>query len=521
MKCRKCGATIPIRAEPSTQELAKAPLVSAESLKPQPPRAKSAATRRGEEVEAVAPAPDIAPPPPGIEWHAGIDGKTVGPMTVREIERRIGEGSINEETFVWREGMDGWKQIPEVPELAPILTRSLRPVAPPPPSMPMQAKAQRLVPKPSAPRAAKSSPRAVSPLSSKQPVASHPVINEGARPAPMRGPAAAQVAAAVSPAVASPAEPVEPASQTQHHASPLPVASGWSDALEGLDEPGEVPTLQEKDAVVAAPSSPLTAPEAPIPHIDLPPPSAHGLRPSYDTLVMQLQKTRKQHPLVIPFAVLAAVVFGVTIGFVLFGDQKTKIVKQIVEVPAKTAESDAKSAENSGVVIDGSGVDAQEDTNDSAKVPSKSGSKTASSNSSPDTGSSKPAEVKGLQGLSGLDGLGGPSSGPSGPGSPSAGGQPLSSSQIETTVSQYRTSVKRGCWERALMSRAKDAPSSARVTVAISVSPSGSVTGASSSGDPRGYTGLSSCITQRIRGWKFPRSSGPTTVNVPFVFAAQ
>src|SRR5690606_29872504 len=146
MKCRKCGTTIPIRAEPSKHELAAAPLVSAESLRPQPPRRGGAVGAKAPQGEAVAPVPQIALPPPSVEWHAGIDGQTVGPMSVREIERRVGDGSISEETFVWCEGMDGWKQIPDVAELAPILTRSRRPIAAAPPSMPMQAKAQRLAP---------------------------------------------------------------------------------------------------------------------------------------------------------------------------------------------------------------------------------------------------------------------------------------------------------------------------------------------------------------------------------------
>lgn len=519
MKCRKCGSTIPIRAELSPLDLAKAPLVRAESLKPQPPRGRAAGGVQGAAaLEFEAPAPEVAPPPPSVEWHAGIDGKTVGPMTLREIERRVGEGSINEETFVWRDGMDGWKQIPDVPELVPILTRSLRPIAAPPPSMPMQAKAQRVAPKVTAPRVPKPSPIAASPLSSREPVASHPIINEGVSAAPRRGAAVAQAAHAVSPAAS------DPALQSQLRASPAaaPLASSWAGALDGIDGPSSAPTLQK--AAAAAPSNPLTAPEAPVPLIDMPEPVSQGLRPSYDSLVMQIKRTRKQHPLVIPFAVVAAVVFGVTIGFVLFGDQKTKIVKQIVEVPAQVATSDAdekgdKNSAASDAESDGSA--AQKDGSGTPGAQPSAGSKNGAASGPSGTSASKPAEVKGLQGLSGLDGLGEPSSGPAGPGSSSAGGQPLSSSQIETTVSQYRTSVKRGCWEKALMSRDKNAPSSARVTVAISVSPSGSVTGASSSGDPKGYSGLSSCITQRIRGWTFPRSSGPTTVNVPFVFAAQ
>jgi TonB family protein len=81
--------------------------------------------------------------------------------------------------------------------------------------------------------------------------------------------------------------------------------------------------------------------------------------------------------------------------------------------------------------------------------------------------------------------------------------------------------VKRSCWQPALDSRAPDAPTGARVAVKIDIAPGGNVSGVSSSGDPRGYRGLATCIESRVRNWSFPPSSGATTVNVPFVFAAQ
>jgi hypothetical protein len=410
-------------------------------------------------------------------------------MSVREIERRVGDGSINAETYLWREGMDGWKPMPQVPELAPILTRSLRPLAAPPPSMPAPAKAQRRE-LPARPLVVGGLAIAEAPPSSGSPVASHPIIHEVAPPPP-----------------------------------------GWA-ALEGLETPGErgpksriaVPAPAPAPAAVKpAQDNPLLGvQEAPIPLIDMPPPDAPrpgSLRPSYESLVMQLRKQRK-NPYAIPFAVLAAVVFGVTIGFVLFGEQETKIVKQIIEVPVKVSEAidmkkTAKSMENAAAA-----EDAAAEEQNAAKGPAPAAPKAGTSASK--VGTQEPAkEVKGLSGLSGLDGLGGPSGGPSGPSVSGGGGEPLSSSQIQSTVSNNLASVKRGCWEKALMTRDKDAPSSARVTVAITVAPSGSVTSATSNGDPKGYTGLSSCIVQRVRGWSFPRSSGQTTVNVPFVFAAQ
>jgi TonB family protein len=128
----------------------------------------------------------------------------------------------------------------------------------------------------------------------------------------------------------------------------------------------------------------------------------------------------------------------------------------------------------------------------------------------------------GLKGLAGLSGLtaAGPQMGPSA-GSGANLAQALDSSQVQSTVSRYQSGVKRGCWQPALDSRDKSAPSSARVSVTITVSSSGAVKSVSTSGDPSGYRGLASCIQSRVSTWSFPASSGSTTVNVPFVFAAQ
>jgi TonB family protein len=81
--------------------------------------------------------------------------------------------------------------------------------------------------------------------------------------------------------------------------------------------------------------------------------------------------------------------------------------------------------------------------------------------------------------------------------------------------------VKRSCWQPALDARDPNAPTSARVMLTITVGPTGSVQNVTTSGEPRGYPGLGSCIAGRVRAWQFPASGGTTTVNVPFVFAAQ
>jgi TonB family protein len=123
--------------------------------------------------------------------------------------------------------------------------------------------------------------------------------------------------------------------------------------------------------------------------------------------------------------------------------------------------------------------------------------------------------------LSGLGQAGPKGPDVSGPSGAVQGTGQLDGGQIQSTVARYTGSVKRACWQPALDTRDKDAPTTARVNVAITVLPSGSVSNAAVGGDPKGYRGLSQCISSRVRGWQFPPSGDSTTVNVPFVFAAQ
>jgi len=213
-------------------------------------------------------------------------------------------------------------------------------------------------------------------------------------------------------------------------------------------------------------------------------------------------------------AMAIAILFGLTIGFVLFGNQKPKVEfrDKIVEVPAKGAEkADAPAAAASGTSETIVAGDPQ-----APKKPGVPGKAAATPE-----GDGKPG-LTGLKGLSGLSGLG-PSGGPAtgGPSAATGGGGQLDSGQIQSTVSRYTGSVKRRCWQPALDARARDAPMTAKVTVSITVGGSGSVQNATTTGDPRGYSGLANCIAGSVKSWQFPASGGTTVANVPFVFAGQ
>jgi hypothetical protein len=217
------------------------------------------------------------------------------------------------------------------------------------------------------------------------------------------------------------------------------------------------------------------------------------------------------------FAMVVAVGFGLTIGFVVFSSsQETKEIVKYVEVPSEQKGEQRQQDEDAGGTAENEPAEGEEDQKKGAQ---KGGTKAAPRQT--DTAKDPPAKG-GLKGLSGLSGL---AAGPKGPsasnGSANTSGKQLDSSAVQSTVSRYTGSVKRSCWQPALDTRDKNAPTAARVGVTITVTASGQVQNVSTTGDPRGYRGLANCIGQRVRGWQFPASSGTTTVNVPFVFAAQ
>ncbi len=52
------------------------------------------------------------------EWHVVIDQEQVGPMTSDEVRVRFGNGELDTESYIWKEGFADWERIPDVAEFA-------------------------------------------------------------------------------------------------------------------------------------------------------------------------------------------------------------------------------------------------------------------------------------------------------------------------------------------------------------------------------------------------------------------
>jgi predicted Zn finger-like uncharacterized protein len=164
MDCRRCGHNITIRADMATDE--------ADELEAKPSVRPPAGAARGGSVVGPNPmgavgarpragltgahAPASAHPATGAgsalgadfrrnvgsapeaasrttpldQWHVAINDVPVGPLRRDEIVKKIGAGAVTAESLCWREGLDDWRPLRDIPELAALLRRSLSPEPP-------------------------------------------------------------------------------------------------------------------------------------------------------------------------------------------------------------------------------------------------------------------------------------------------------------------------------------------------------------------------------------------------------
>lgn len=82
------------------------------------------------------PAP-IAPPPIPQEatWFVYVNGQQIGGQTYAQLSALMAQGTINENTLVWKNGMTNWATISAVPELAGIFSQTPPPIPPEPPQI--------------------------------------------------------------------------------------------------------------------------------------------------------------------------------------------------------------------------------------------------------------------------------------------------------------------------------------------------------------------------------------------------
>jgi predicted Zn finger-like uncharacterized protein len=95
IRCKTCENVITVR-DPGAA--ATAPAVSPSQPPPPPPRGAT-------------------PPPVVREWFVAVNGTQAGPSSKAEAARHVADAHADDEIYVWKEGLDGWKAPHEVPAI--------------------------------------------------------------------------------------------------------------------------------------------------------------------------------------------------------------------------------------------------------------------------------------------------------------------------------------------------------------------------------------------------------------------
>ena len=113
IRCKKCGDSIVVRGDVGPQ--------ADEEESPVWPMPSGQPPQASEEVETKV--FDYSNYQPGGEeepavWHIVVEGQQQGPYTgLSEILEYLGAGSLDSESYVWKEGFGDWKPIRDVAEL--------------------------------------------------------------------------------------------------------------------------------------------------------------------------------------------------------------------------------------------------------------------------------------------------------------------------------------------------------------------------------------------------------------------
>jgi predicted Zn finger-like uncharacterized protein len=562
MKCRKCGHQIEVRAAVTETSVSTAPPVEhgaqrpaaksslATSLSAAKPRAPVHSASQGPASSALAgafqrnvqDAPVSQPfPQHGSsaeisvtdEWYVAINGVPVGPVRISELRRKAASGAVTEDSLCWQEGLEEWRPVRSIPELAALVREA--------------AQGNR--------------PSLVSPAPNEGRASSPPrPPQRPSAPTGTRSPEPPHAAPYASPSREPPqqARPSAPSSPSRSNVVPLRVAASSNiDPLSGLSGNDGSPITSPLGGAAAARAPFLTPqpqpmfaqpqpqPQPPAPQMQMQmqmPPAPAPMSPISDPFAVPpgpapqtaswlppaplgsyAQQGQQHAPSIPPPATKRGVplwfwpillftgVFGVSAAVFVFKQQQPQ-PPVVIQMPA-TAPTAPEAKHDPAPADPAAPVPAAPSTGGGGaggggKVASKGGGPAPAAQPKPGGGGAG-IDLGGL-----VPGAGGPAvGGGSGPG-PSGGGQGLDSSSVERVVASHRAGVKRTCWERG----GADQKGSVNVTVSAQVAPDGSVASTSSSGDD---PVVAKCIESQVRTWRFNAPGSTTTVNIPFKFVRQ
>src|SRR5262249_7485203 len=160
MKCRKCGHMIEVRAavtETSVSiDIPREELNAPAAPPPRPAKPATLPARPGLLAAQKPPAPKPQQPRPSgapasslagaftrnvhqreedalemlelhvtDEWYVAINGVPVGPVRIAELRRKAATGAVTEDSLVWQEGLEEWRPVKAINELAVVVREAI------------------------------------------------------------------------------------------------------------------------------------------------------------------------------------------------------------------------------------------------------------------------------------------------------------------------------------------------------------------------------------------------------------
>jgi hypothetical protein len=463
-----------------------------------------------EQTSAPAPpAAEAAEPArsPGVaEWYVGIDGEPVGPVPPSYLVSQAAAGKVTLDSLVWREQMTDWRPLRTVVELrghfggdepaaAGVADSGRAPAADP--SQPVAL--TRL--KPGEEAAAAGAPPAA------------PPVVDDADTSGVHAKPPTEALAGAAPPPAEPAAKPEPATALE----PAATAAGSIEPAAKI-EPASVEPAKAEAALKLGDRAPARAPVESAP-------DSTALLEEQLRAKERRRKRRGVHPMAWALVAMCAAFGGVAAWFV-FGPQERgggtatppSAAVPVAQAPGATAAAPTATGGDSGAItLAPVAVDPNAPAGAGAGKVAPAGSVSTAVAAAGDA--SKPATPATCAPDDPFCNQGGPKGpdvkGPAGTGA--ATGQGLTPEEAQRVVASKRSAVSRKCLSYVT---GGGKAASARVTVAITVAPSGAVQAANASGGNE-FPGLAGCIASSVRAWSFPPSAGTTQINVPFVLVAQ
>ncbi len=411
------------------------------------------------------------------EWFVSVDGNQEGPFTLAQARERVAKKRPPEEMHAWKDDFADWLPVDKVRELAPYLPK--RPAPPPPP---------RPQPRPSA-----AVPAVVAPQPS-TPVTIAPrgqAVRHDPAPAHAPAPAAKPVFDFSLPAVSAPhAAPSTPA------ASSPPVDQAAGDGLDlHISEPSRVARLHPPGKNGSRARDSLSFPAA---RDSMSFPAA--MAASAASMSMSIPVQRK-HPVLLYLAGLIAIIAIVTVAIVIIASRKH-------ETAAHTPAGGGASSDYIADVYKGGKV-APDRAVPTIEMPTQTPTPDPVKRPTNVVKTSKPTNGGGT---TVPDPLGKEETFPTGTDREEPI-EPLSPDDVSAVYRANEAGLK-WCYERAL--KADPMFRMNKINVTISIAKSGVVSEISM---PDQSSTLGTCLTSRIRAWRFRKSTEGLNMQFDIMFA--